>query len=130
MDASDAVTLTLASDRRYARVARTVVASCASIEGFSVDDIDDVRLVVDTAFQTLVDLGAGPIRIDVSCAGGVVRMEMSTPRGQGEGWRDPRADMLGTVVSVVASEHELGEENGELVVRVTVPPRDRDSNWG
>ena len=119
----DLVALTIARDGRYARVARTVVASCASLEGFSVEDLGDVRLLVDTAFHALTDLGAGPVDIQLWPLESGLAIEMSTPRAADRRWTDPDAAMVETVASVVAFEREFDEIGDRLRLRIAVRPR-------
>ena len=122
----DRVALTLAPDGRYARVARTVVASCASLEGFSVDDLGDVRLLVDTAFHALAGLGAGAVDIALWTEARGLVIEMSSPRGQGRQWNDPDAAMLMTVASVVGFEREFTDDDDRLTMRIAVRPGSHD----
>jgi hypothetical protein len=120
VDERDPVTLTLAAEGRYARVARTVVASCAALVGFSIDDLIDVRLVTDMAFNALRELGEGEILIAVRTDPGALAIEMSASRGSTRGWDDPDVRMLAMITAVVALESEFVEVADRLVLRVAM----------
>jgi hypothetical protein len=114
------VTISVAPHERYARVARTVVASCASLEGFDVDDLGDVRLLVDTAFHALTEIGRGPVEINVWSSDGVVAIAMSASRRPGCHWTDPGLEPLEAIASVVAIDRAFDESDGRLVMRTTL----------
>jgi len=119
----DLITLRLAPDGRYARVARTVVASCASLEGFVADDLGDIRLLVDTAFHTLTDVGRGDVDINVESSVHELAIEMSARRDGDRGWSDPEVRLLDTVASVVGRTRTFAVRDERLIVRVVVRPR-------
>ena len=112
--------MTIAPRGRYARVARTVVASCASLEGFDLDDLADLRLLIDTAFQTLTEIGSGPVHIEVWSSDGVVVVVMSAEGRLGCHWTDPGMEPLEAIASVVAVERMFEEVGDRLVMRTTV----------
>ena len=78
----DEAVVVLASrcEPRYARVVRTVVASCASLEDFSVDRLGDVRLLADEVFNAAVALGADTVVFRLRPAGGVLEMDVVADR--------------------------------------------------
>ncbi len=115
--------MTVAPDARYARVARTVVASCASLEGFEVDDLGGVRLLVDTAFHALTDIGAGPVEIRVQPVDHAIGIEMSAQRRRDRQWDDPAAEALEMIASVVATQRSFATVGDRFVVRTTLRPR-------
>jgi len=75
------VELDLPCRPRYARVARTAAAACAVLEGFSVDLLGDVRLLVDEVFSAMADLGVERVRLGFAPSDGhlTVSMEACTP---------------------------------------------------
>ena len=117
------VTLTIEPDERYARVARTVVASCASLEGFEVDDLGVVRLLVDTAFHALRDIGTGPVEIRVRPADRAIGIEMSALRRPGRTWDGPGTEALDSIASVVAPQRTFAEVGDRFLIRTTVRAR-------
>src|SRR3954466_5437573 len=48
---------------QYARVVRTAAAACGVLEGFSVDQLGDVRLLVDEVFTAMGDGGVERVRL-------------------------------------------------------------------
>ena len=70
-----------------ARVARTVVAACGAIEGFSVDELSDIRLLVDEVFVAMYELGVPRLELVVDPADGRLAITMASlersgpPRG-------------------------------------------------
>ena len=121
------MTLSIASDGRYARVARTVVASCASLRGFSVDDLGDVRLLVDTAFHAFAEIAAGPVEIRVRSGAHEVHVEMSVRRDGDRRLSEPDARILETVAAVIGSARELVEAGQQLTLRVTLRAFDEET---
>jgi hypothetical protein len=59
-----------------ARVVRTTVASVASLQGFSMEEIDDVRLLVDEAFVALCSTGSRAVVLRLGAADGCVVIEL------------------------------------------------------
>jgi hypothetical protein len=116
--------MTVAPDGRYARVVRTVVASCASLEGFSIDDLGDVRLLVDTAFHALLEVGSGPVDVVVQPSAQQLDIVMSAARRTGRRWAEEGLQLLETVASVAAVDRSFEERDHELVLRVRVQAHD------
>jgi hypothetical protein len=79
-DAGDAVVLRSGCQPRYARVVRTVTASCASLESFSVERIGDVRLLADEVFNAVAALGATTVMFRLRPADGVLGMDVEADR--------------------------------------------------
>lgn len=65
-DPSDAIRLTLPAYARYARVARLAVCGLAARNGFSYDEVEDIRIAVGEAFGILVDHDS--VRVRCTCA--------------------------------------------------------------
>ena len=120
----ETVTMTVAPEGRYARVVRTVVASCASLEGFSLDDLGDVRLLVDTAFHALLEVGTGPVDIVVRPHREQLDIVMSAARRAGRRWNEEGMHLLETVAAVAAVDRSFEEGEHELVLRVRVRAQD------
>jgi hypothetical protein len=64
----------------FAGVARTAVAGCAVLEGFSVDGLGDVRLLVDEVFTTLTARGVRRVALHVTAIGRSLRVDASGVR--------------------------------------------------
>jgi len=63
--AEDAVELWLPATSRHLRLARLAAAGLATDLGFSVDEIEDLRLAVDEACAVLVESAADNARLDL-----------------------------------------------------------------
>ena len=68
--AADRIELDLPAGTRYASTARAVVAALAADAGFSIDDIEDLRLGVDEAISVVCDRADDDTRLHLSFAGG------------------------------------------------------------
>jgi hypothetical protein len=96
------VRLTLPCTPRFARVARTAAAACGVLEGFTVDEIGDLRLLVDEVFVAMLALGATAVELVLTPRDGRVGVLMSAsgelgpPRG---GADDSLARSLAAVVA-------------------------------
>jgi hypothetical protein len=118
----DVVTITVGPCARHARVARTVVASCASLERFDVDDLGDVRLLVDTAFHALIDIGTGPIVIRVEAIPGGLQIEMSAGSDAERSWDEAQLGDLRALVDVIAAERSFERTADRARIVVCVRP--------
>ena len=61
---------------RYARVVRTAAAACGVLEGFSVDVLGDVRLLVDEVFMAMSATGVTAVRFRFAPSGGRLGVEI------------------------------------------------------
>ena len=92
---------------RLARVVRTAVAAGASLEGFSVDEVDDLRLLVDEAFVALCDAGSHSVRLRLDLVGGCVVLEM-----RGDTVAEPvDTSVLRALATVLAIQFEIAFED-------------------
>jgi len=57
---SDVVRLEVGGDHRHVRIARLVATGVASLAGFDVEAVEDLRIAVDEACVWLIDHGDGP----------------------------------------------------------------------
>jgi hypothetical protein len=96
------VRLTMPCTPRFARVARTAAAACGVLEGFTVDELGDLRLLVDEVFIAMLELGVTAVELVLTPRDGqvVVLMtaagELGPPRG---GADDTLARSLAAVVA-------------------------------
>jgi hypothetical protein len=101
------VVVVMPAEDRYARVARTTAATCAVLEGFDVDRLDDVRLLVDEVFAAILGGGARHVEMRIALDEGRLVLELIAQR-DGGGARDHAdvtlvrdlADVLATEVSM------------------------------
>jgi hypothetical protein len=92
------------AEATYARVVRTVAATCAVLEGFDVDRVDDVRLLVDEVFVAMLTAGARRIDLRLALADGCVAMELVADHEGGRRRRDADAGFVHTLADVMATD--------------------------
>lgn len=113
--ASGVVTLVVPADVRYFRSVRLAVGGLATLVGFDVEAIDDLRIGVDELCGALGEAGDGSdltFRIETS-VGESIRIVGSCPSGAGT----PDADRFAfshQILSVVADRHALDVDGAEL----------------
>jgi hypothetical protein len=89
---------------RFARVARTAAAACGVLEGFSVEALGDIRLLVDEIFVAMYELGAADVELRLTPGHGrlAVAMECVGPLGGPRGVAD--VTFARALAGVVASD--------------------------
>jgi hypothetical protein len=106
-DPSDTVRLSLPCTPEHARVARTTAAACAALAGFSIDRLDDLRLLVDEVFVVMSTVGVQRVDLSLAIVGDEVQVEMSaaTPvLGRGP---PPDTHITALLATVLASDVQL-----------------------
>ena len=100
----DVISVTMPCTPLYARVARTAAAACGVLEGFSVEELGDLRLLVDEVFTAMYELGARRLKLRLAPADGVVAVQIAAdgPLGERRGIADVR--FARTLADVVASD--------------------------
>ena len=104
----------------YARVARTAAAACGVLEGFSVEELGDLRLLVDEVFTAMYELGARRVELRLAPANGEVAVHMAAdgPLGERRGEADVR--FARTLADVVASDVRFDLLSGQPVFAATM----------
>lgn len=107
------VRLDIPAGPRHVVVARVVAASMAADAGWSVDDIDDVRLALDELLGVLVDAGENGARVRVEM---VVEGDALHVHGTLDGASSAAsADELSRrIIDAVADDYELGPDSFRL----------------
>lgn len=116
---SDHVDLDLPLHSRYASTVRAVTASMAADAGFSVDDIDDLRLGVNEAIAVLTDVDESTehrLKVRFECDRGQI-----TVRSERLGGADPMTDddldvLARKILDAVVDEYDV---DGAGVMTVT-----------
>ena len=115
------VTASVPASSEYIHILRTVVCGVASRLGFTIDDIDDLRLVVDEAAAQLLSVrpaGRLELRLKPKQDGLEIRLVHETDDGR---W--PPADfersMGWHVLTVLADGLDLQPEGGRPAIRMT-----------
>lgn len=116
-DASTAVDLTLPADAQLMRIARLVASGLASLGGFDVDEIDDVRIGIDELCTGLMDVSDGDeVNLELSLAGDCLAVEA---RMRGDGPLPPAGNPLcEPILSAVADQHSWSTVEGRVIGRL------------
>ena len=115
----DRVSAVFPGSPRYVRAVRLLVTSSAI--GFDVEQLDDLRIVVDELWSAALEVSTGPIRLDVDISAGHCRFSGSAPWTGGTAELDP---MRSAIVETLAHHHHF-ELRGEQVDFGFVFPAER-----
>lgn len=117
MNAIDAplMTLTVPADVRYFRSVRLAIGGLATMVGFDIEAIDDLRIGVDEVCAALAETGNGDdLQIEVlAVPGELLRVEGTVPHGD----EQPDADRFAfsrQILSVVADTFGYDVEGGQV----------------
>ena len=86
-DSSSQVEVTVPLRADYGSILRLIAASLGADAGFSVDDIDDLRLALSEVFSSFVDVAAGDharVVVTFDTAGTGLAVSLSAVDGRGE----------------------------------------------
>lgn len=120
----DHVILQLPASTEYLRLVRLSVAGVAGEHGFSVDEIDDLRIAIDEVCSLLLDGGGGP-RIDLRFEPGTdgLVIEASRPSADGDaGAATELPDLVEMILSATVDEHSLVLRDGVRRCRLQKRP--------
>ena len=114
MDPSDdgSLILILPPDARNARVARAVAVACASLESFDVDDLVDLRLLMDEVFHAVAALSEGPVTLSIRPVDGTLCLEMRAASHGTVRWTDPDLELARRVISSTSATAAFGDAEG------------------
>ncbi|HWJ62471.1 MAG TPA: hypothetical protein VNS19_10905 [Acidimicrobiales bacterium] len=109
------VTLTVPADVRYFRSVRLAIGGLATMVGFDIEAIDDLRIGVDEVCAALAEAGTGEdLRIEVlAVPGRVLRVEGTVPHGDEQPDQD-RFAFSRQILSVVADSFGYEAEDGQV----------------
>ena len=109
------VTLTVPADVRYFRSVRLAVGGLATMVGFDIEAIDDLRIGVDEVCAALAEAGNGDdLRIEVVASPGeLLRVEGTVPHGD-EHPDEDRFAFSRQILSVVADSFGYEAEEGQV----------------
>lgn len=114
--ASDRIELIVPMRAEFATTLRTLVASVGADVGFSVDEIDDVRLAISEVFSVLVDASQHPrerARIELSAQPGSITATLGNEGTQSHIELD---DLAEHILHSVTDEYEVSP-NGITFVK-------------
>jgi len=109
------VTLTVPADVRYFRSVRLAVGGLATMVGFDIEAIDDLRIGVDEVCAALAEAGNGEdLRIEILAAPGErLRVEGTVASGDEQPDED-RFAFSRQILSVVADSFGYEAEGGQV----------------
>ena len=98
------VRVTMPCSARFVRVARTAAAACGVLEGFTVDELGDLRLLVDEVFVAMFELGVTLVELVLTPDHGQLELVMAAvgELGPPRGAADPT--FARSLAGIVASE--------------------------
>jgi len=107
------IAITIAPDVRLVRPVRLAVGGLASLAGFDVEAIEDLRIAVNELTATLIERGDGSdLRLRLSVLEhGTIRIEGSTGLAVPSTASD-RFALSDQILSVVADAHGFADEGG------------------
>lgn len=107
------ISVTIAPDARLVRPVRLAMGGLASLAGFDVEAIEDLRIAVNELTATLIERGDGTdlgLRLTV-LPHGAIRIEGSTGLGTVDD-NDDRFALSDQILSVVADDHGFASDDG------------------
>ncbi|WP_421118695.1 ATP-binding protein [Aquihabitans daechungensis] len=113
--ATPLVTLTVPADVRYFRSVRLAIGGLATMVGFDIEAIDDLRIGVDEVCAALAEAGNGEdLRIEILAAPGErLRVEGTVPSGDDQPDED-RFAFSRQILSVVSDSFGYETEGGQV----------------
>jgi len=100
----DHIRLTMPCSPHHARVARTAVAACGVVERFSVDELGDVRLLVDEVFVTMYELGVVRVELLVVADRGRLGLAITSIGAVGERRGPAESTFVQTLADIVGTD--------------------------
>jgi len=112
---SPIVTITIPADVRYFRSVRLAIGGLATMVGFDIEAIDDLRIGVDELCAALVEAGDGQdLRLEI-CAEPGHRLHVEGTVAKGEpGVDEERFKFSQQILSVVADDCDYAMEDGHV----------------
>lgn len=118
---ADTIELEIPLQIRFASTVRAVAAALCADLGFSIDDIDDLRLAINEALSLLADVDdadLGRLRIDLESADDVVTVRC-VRRADSGSTIDNIDPLARRVLDAVVDDYHIGDGVVTLVKRVT-----------
>ncbi len=118
MDRDDQIELALPASPEYGRVARIAAANLALRRGFSLREIDDLRLVMDEAVVMLLgpDSDADQLDICYSLDGDTVRIEATVISASDEPLPVEAVERFAELVGELVDEYTIDRARRQLVL--------------
>lgn len=116
------VLLTVPAEPSMSRVARLAASGLASLAGFNVDEIEDIKIAISEALIVLVEHCDGsPIDITLSANAGDFTIVATTDLGDAAlDASHPDLRLSATVLSGVCRDHRIAVSEGVAEIRATI----------
>ncbi len=121
MDSDDQIELELPGSPEYGRVARIAAAHLALRRGFSLNEIDDLRLVMDEAVVMLLGPGSDAERLDITYTvdGDTVKVVATAVTAHDEPLPVDRVERFAELVGELIDEYTIDRAGRRLVLTKT-----------
>ena len=113
----DHVTAAFPGSPRYVRAVRLLLT--AAVSGMDVDQLDDLRIVVDELWSATLEISPGPVALALELAPGSVRVTASAPWSGDQVQLDP---MRAAIVEALAAEYRFESDGSQVEFEFRFPP--------
>lgn len=115
------VVLTVPSHPAMARVARLTAGAVMAVADTSIDDLDDIKILVSEVVGALTDHGDGSeISLRFEIVHDVAHVDGSVAASEVD-LASPELELCRTVLQAIAETHELVADGGRLTVSASKP---------
>lgn len=111
----DTISLSIPASPEYLRVVRLIAAGLASRLGFTVDEIDDLRIAVDelSAYLTGAQGRDGSLSIDFTLDGDTLSIRGIADLKPGQKVRDQLTELSKAILGTVVDQAALADQDGK-----------------
>jgi hypothetical protein len=114
--ADDAIVIDVPLRPSHGATLRLMVASLGADAGFTIDDLDDLKLAVSEVFTLLVESGEGRARLRILVEDSSFIIEMGTDRAEHAIELDPLST---TILSSVTDDYHVDRHSVRIVKHLT-----------
>lgn len=109
------VDLRFPADARMARLARLAASAVGTAAGFSIADVEDLRIAVDELCSSLIEVSVGGfVDLRFQMSDGVVEVSGSVPASSLDTLDLDRRELSDRILDIVADRHSLDLVSGNL----------------
>ena len=122
------VVITIPAQPPYIRLVRLATSGMASLAGFDVELIDDLKIGVGEMCATLIELGSGgPIEVALYANGDrALRIEARTDVRAGASVDEPRFALSRQILQVISDEHQIEVTGDQARFQLSMSAREHD----